>query len=299
MVVTGSQQALEISARVLLDPRDAVWIEESSYPGARQVFARSGTRLVPVSVDGEGLDVKAGIGRCHTARAAYITPSHQYPLGMTMSASRRMLLLDWAARNSSWIIEDDYDSEYRFGSRPIAAVQGLDVNARVIYIGTFSKVLFPSLRVGYLIVPKDLVRAFSRARENSDLFSSTLYQAVLTDFIREGHLGRHIRRMRMLYANRRDALAEEIRKQIGTTIEIVAAKAGMHLIIRLPAKVDDVKVSQRAAREGVAVMPLSICYQEKPRRGGLILGYGGTDLQQIREGTRKLASVLRPIGGSQ
>jgi GntR family transcriptional regulator/MocR family aminotransferase len=299
MVVTGSQQALEISARVLLDPRDAVWIEEPSYPGARQIFAGSGTRLVPVSVDGEGLDVKAGVRRCRTARAAYITPSHQYPLGMTMSASRRMLLLDWAARNSSWIIEDDYDSEFRFGSRPIAAVQGLDVNARVIYIGTFSKVLFPSLRVGYLIVPKDLVRAFSRARENSDLFSSTLYQAVLTDFIREGHLGRHIRRMRMLYANRRDALAEEIRKQIGTTIEIVAAKAGMHLIIRLPAKVDDVKVSQRAAREGVAVMPLSICYQEKPRRGGLILGYGGTDLQQIREGTRKLASVLRPIGGSQ
>ena len=160
LVVTGSQQALEISARVLLDPHDALWIEEPSYPGARQVFIRSGTRLVPVPVDGEGLDVSEGVRRCRNARAVYITPSHQYPLGMTMSASRRILLLDWAARHSSWIIEDEYDSEYRFGSRPIAAVQGLDVNARVIYVGTFSKVLFPSLRVGYLIVPKDLVVPF-------------------------------------------------------------------------------------------------------------------------------------------
>jgi GntR family transcriptional regulator / MocR family aminotransferase len=299
MVVTGSQQALEISARVLLDPRNAVWIEEPSYPGARQVFVRSEIRLIPVPVDSQGLDVKEGVRRCRDARAAYITPSHQYPLGMTMSASRRMLLLNWAARQSSWIIEDDYDSEYRFSSRPIAAVQGLDVNARVIYIGTFSKVLFPSLRVGYLIVPKDLIRPFSRARENFDLFSSTLYQAVLTDFIREGHLGRHIRRMRTLYAERRDALTEEIRQQIGTTIEIVVAKAGIHLVIRLPAGVDDVNVSQRAFREGVAVMPLSICYQKKPRRGGLILGYGGTDRQQIREGIRKLASVLKQISRSK
>ncbi len=293
MIVTGSQQALEISARVLLDPRDAVWIEEPSYPGARQVFVRSGTRLIPVPVDGEGLDVKEGIRRCRSVRAVYITPSHQYPLGMTMSVSRRMLLLDWAARNDSWIIEDDYDSEYRFSNRPIAALQGLDANARVIYIGTFSKVLFPSLRVGYLIIPKDLVRAFSLAREAFDLFSSTLYQAVLTDFILEGHLARHIRRMRMIYSERHDALTGELGKQIGTSIEIITAKAGMHLVARLPAAVDDLKIAQRASREGIAVMPFSVCYQDKPRRGGLVLGYGGADRQQIREGIRKLAHVLR------
>jgi GntR family transcriptional regulator / MocR family aminotransferase len=292
MVVNGSQQALEIAARVLLDRHDAVWIEEPSYPGARQVFVRAGTRLIPVPIDDEGLDVKEAVRRCRSARAIYITPSHQYPLGVTMSVSRRMLLLDWAVRHSAWIIEDDYDSEYRFSKRPVAAVQGLDVNNRVIYIGTFSKVLFPSLRVGYLIVPKDLVRAFSLAREMFDLFSPTLYQAVLTDFIREGHLARHIRRMRMLYQERHDVLTEALRKQIGPTIEIVTAKAGMHLIVRLPAAMDDLKIALAASRAGIVVTPLSICYQRKPRRGGLILGYGGSDQQQIREGVGTLASVL-------
>ena len=168
----------------------------------------AGARLVPVPVDGEGLDVAAGIARSPQARAAYVTPSHQYPLGMTMSASRRLQLLDWAQRSGAWIIEDDYDSEYRYESLPVAALQGLDRDSRVIYIGTFSKVLFPALRLGYIVIPADLVGRFAAVREAMDIFPPTLYQAVLADFLGEGHFGRHIRRMRLLYRERRAALVD-------------------------------------------------------------------------------------------
>jgi len=293
MIVNGSQQGLEISARALLDPGDAVWIEEPGYPGAVQAFGSVTGNLVPVPVDRDGLDVKEGIKRCPKARAAFITPSHQFPMAMTMSAGRRMMLLDWAFRNNSWIVEDDYDSEYDFRKRPIAAVQGLDTNARVIYVGTFSKVLFPSLRIGYLIIPSDLVSAFSRIRQASDLSHSTLEQAVLADFIEEGHLARHIRRMRMLYMERNQMLVAEIEKQLGDTVQIVSAQAGMHLVCLLPAGVEDAIVWQEAARAGIASWPLSICYQRKPDRGGLILGYGGVDRKQIQDGVKKLAAVIQ------
>ena len=293
MIVNGSQQGLEITARALLDPGDHVWIEEPGYPGAVQACAAVTANLIPVPVDHEGLDVKEGIKRFPKARAAFITPSHQFPLGMTMSAGRRMMLLDWAFRNNSWIVEDDYDSEYDFRKRPIAAVQGLDTNARVIYVGTFSKVLFPSLRIGYLIAPSDLVSAFSRIRQASDLSHSTLEQAVLADFIQEGHLARHIRRMRMLYMERNEMLTDEIRKQLGSAVELVSAQAGMHLVCLLPSGIEDTIVWQRAAQAGIASWPLSICYQKKPQRGGLILGYGGVDRSQIQDGTKRLATVIR------
>ena len=196
MIVSGSQQALEISARVLLDPGSQVWMEEPGYRLARDVFALAGCHLVPVPVDMEGLDVAAGIKRCRKARAALVTPSHQFPLGVTMSASRRLRLLAWAQNSGSWIIEDDYDSEYRYESMPIASLQGMDASARVIYIGTFSKVLFPSLRLGYLVLPADLVDRFLRVRRAMDLGPPTFHQEVLADFIGEGHFARHIRRMR-------------------------------------------------------------------------------------------------------
>ena len=293
MIVNGSQQGLEISARALLDPGDPVWIEEPGYPGAVQAFGAVTGNPIPVPVDRDGLDVKEGIKRCPKARAAFITPSHQFPMAMTMSAGRRMMLLDWAFRNNSWIVEDDYDSEYDFRKRPIAAVQGLDTNARVIYVGTFSKVLFPSLRIGYLIIPSDLVSAFSRIRQASDLSHSTLEQAVLADFIQEGHLARHIRRMRMLYMERNGMLAAEIEMQLGSTVELVSAQAGMHLVCLLPAGVEDTIVWQEAARVGIASWPLSICYQRKPERGGLILGYGAVDRKQIQDGVKKLAAVIQ------
>jgi GntR family transcriptional regulator/MocR family aminotransferase len=288
LVTTGSQQALQISAQVLLDAQDRVCVEEPGYPGARQAFMMAGAHLIPVAVDQEGMKVAELMHRGRDARAVYITPSHQYPTGMTMSATRRMLLLNWAARTGAWIIEDDYDSEYRFGSRPIASLQGLDTDARVIYVGTFSKVMFPALRLGYVVVPKDLVRAFSAARDAADVFSSTLYQAALTDFIREGHFARHIRRMRMLYMERRKALVKAIRTQMGDLLEVIGAEAGMHLVALLPSGTDDVAVSRRAAQRGISAMPLSVCYLKPPARGGLILGYGGTNPHQIHDGIRKL-----------
>ena len=288
LVTTGSQQALQISAQVLLDPKDGVCMEEPGYPGARQAFMTAGARLIPVPVDDEGLNVAELIRRGRDARAVYVTPSHQYPMGMTMSATRRMLLLSWAVRCGAWIIEDDYDSEYRFGSRPIASLQGLDTDGKVIYIGTFSKVMFPALRLGYVVVPKDLVPAFSAARDAADIFSSTLYQAVMTDFIREGHFARHIRRMRMLYMGRRRALVKAIRAQMGDVLEVIGAEAGMHLVALLPPDTDDVAVSRKAAQKGISAMPLSVCYSKAPTRGGLILGYGGANAHQTHDGIRKL-----------
>jgi GntR family transcriptional regulator / MocR family aminotransferase len=288
LVTTGSQQALQLAAHVLVDPEDRVWMEEPGYLGARQAFVTVRAQLIPVRVDHDGMQVAEIIRRGGTARAVYVTPSHQYPMGTTMSATRRMLLLNWAARSGAWIIEDDYDSEYRFGSRPIASLQGLDTDARVIYVGTFSKVMFPALRLGYVVVPKDLVPAFSAARDAADIFSSTLYQAVMTDFIREGHFARHIRRMRMLYMDRRSTLIKAIQSQMGDLLEVIGDAAGMHLLALLPAGVNDVKVSRHAAQRRISVMPLSSCCLEPPARGGLILGYGGVNPHQIYDGIRRL-----------
>jgi GntR family transcriptional regulator / MocR family aminotransferase len=293
LVTTGSQQALQISAQVLLDPKDRVWVEEPGYPSARHAFMTAGAHLVPVRVDHEGMNVVEIIRRGPAARAVYVTPSHQYPMGMTMGATRRMLLLSWAVRSGAWIIEDDYDSEFRFGSRPIASLQGLDTDGRVIYVGTFSKVLFPALRLGYVVVPKDLVPAFAAARDAADVFSSTLYQAVLTDFIREGHFARHIRQMRMLYMERRKALVSAIQLHMGAMTEVMGAEAGMHLVTLLPQGIDDVAVSRRAAQKGISAMPLSTCYLKPPTRGGLVLGFGGANALQIHEGIRKLRMCVR------
>ena len=288
LVTTGSQQGLQIAAYVLLDAKDRVLMEDPGYPGAHQALMGAEAELIPVPVDQEGLDVAHGIRRGRGARAAYITPSHQFPIGVTMSATRRMQLLNWAVGSGAWIIEDDYDSEYRFGGRPIASLQGLDVDGRVIYVGTFSKVLFPALRLGYVVVPKDMVPAFAAARDATDTFSSTLYQAVMTDFIREGHFARHIRRMRTLYMERRTALVEAIRRQMGGALEVIGAEAGMQLTALLPPGIDDVAVAKKAAQKGVSARPLSSCCLNPPERGGLILGYGGADVDEIREGVRKL-----------
>ncbi len=186
MVVNGSQHALDLSARVLLDPDSPVWIEEPGYEFLRHALTLSGCRLVPVPVDSEGLDVAAGVRLCRNARVAYVTPSHQYPLGATMSAARRLQLLEWAHSSSAWIVEDDYDSEYRYESMPVASMQGLDSGSRVIYIGTFSKTLFPALRLGYMVIPAALVGRFLAVRQANDLCPSHLYQAALADFISGG-----------------------------------------------------------------------------------------------------------------
>ena len=292
MVVSGSQQALELSARVLIDPGDPVWVEEPGYRGAWDALAMAGARLVPVPVGDEGLDVAAGVAACPRGRAAYVTPSHQYPLGMTMTAARRLQLLDWAQRSGAWILEDDYDSEYRYESMPIAALQGLDRDSRVLYIGTFSKVLFPALRLGYIVLPADLVARFVAVREAMDIFPPTLYQAVLTDFLNEGHFARHLRRMRSLYSERRSVLVEAIRSELGAALQVLGGQAGMHLTAILPEGSDDREIAARAAEQGLWAMPLSSCHLGAPARPGLVLGYGGTDAHEIRDGARRLRHVL-------
>jgi GntR family transcriptional regulator/MocR family aminotransferase len=292
LVTTGSQQALQICAHVLLDQGEAVAVEDPGYPGARQAFLASGAQLIGVPVDEEGLQVGELVRRQDSVRAVYITPSHQYPLGVTMSATRRMQLLNWAARKGTWIIEDDYDSEYRFGNRPIVSLQGLDKHARVVYIGTFSKVLFPAIRLGYVVVPPDLVPAFSAYRDAADIFPSTLYQAVVTDFIREGYFARHVRRMKMLYMERRDCLVHALNAELGRTLRVVGSEAGMHLAALLPRGVDDSAIASKAAERGISAMPLSSCFLHRARRKGFILGYGATNEHQIRQAIRALKTIV-------
>ena len=294
MIVAGSQQALEISARVLLDPGSSVWVEQPGYRLAQDAFVLNGCNLVPVPIDEEGLDVAAGIRRCPEARAALVTPSHQYPLGVTMSASRRFQLLEWAQATGSWIIEDDYDSEYRYESLPIASLQGLDASARVIYVGTFSKVLFPALRLGYIVIPQDLIEAFLTVRWAMDLGPPSFYQEVLADFIGEGHFARHIRRMRVLYRERRSALVDSIREELGTMVEVLGGEAGMHLTVTLPNQIQDLEIAERAARENLWLWPLSPNYLGEATRSGFVLGFGGTEVAEIPGAVRKLRGLLAP-----
>jgi GntR family transcriptional regulator/MocR family aminotransferase len=298
MIVSGSQQALEISARVLLDPGSRVWVEEPCYRLARDVFVLNGCHLVPVPVDQEGMDVAAGIKRWRKARAAFVTPSHQFPLGVTLSASRRFQLLDWAQNTGSWIIEDDYDSEYRYESLPIASLQGLDANGRVIYIGTFSKVLYPSLRLGYVVIPPDLVDHFLAIRRVMDLGPPTFYQEVLADFIGEGHFARHLRRMRVLYCERRTALVNSIRQELGSMVEVLGGEAGMHLAVTLPNGSCDLEIAERAARQNLWIWPLSASYLGEARPG-FILGFGGTPVEEIPRAVRKLRDLCsHTVGGN-
>jgi GntR family transcriptional regulator/MocR family aminotransferase len=292
MVVSGSQQALDITARVLLDPGDRVWIEEPAYQLTRWVLLGAGCRLVPVPVDGEGMDVAAGMRMARKARAAFVAPSHQYPLGTTMSASRRLQLLNWAHDSGAWIIEDDYDSEYRYGSMRIASLQGLDMNSRVIYIGTFSKVLFPSLRLGYIVIPQDLVDRFKSIRFAMDIFPPYLYQEVLTEFMREGHFARHVRKMRLLYQERRAALVENLKSQCDGLLDVHGSEAGMHLAVTLVHQQCDVETAKRAAKEKLWLWPLSPSYLGEPRRQGFILGFGSTSVEQMPQAVGRLRSVL-------
>ncbi|HZS79466.1 MAG TPA: PLP-dependent aminotransferase family protein [Ktedonobacteraceae bacterium] len=296
IIVSGSQGGLDLAARMLLDPGESAWMEDPGYPGARGALLGAGANVVAVPVDDEGLDVEAGQRLAPDARVVSVTPSHQFPLGVTMSLARRLSLLEWAKRTNAWILEDDYDSEYRFCGRPLAALQGLDTAGRVIYIGTFSKVMFPSLRLGYLVVPSELARNFAHARRFIDTHSPILEQLALTDFLNEGHFMRHIRRMRTLYASRRTYLTQLLQDEMADMLEVDALEAGMTLIGWLPEGVDDQLVARQAADYGVDVIPLSFFYAYPPVRGGLLFGYAAFDEQEIREGVRRLKEAIHAVG---
>jgi GntR family transcriptional regulator/MocR family aminotransferase len=294
LVVSGAQMAIAIAALALLGPDDVACREEPGYPGARHGFHLTGRTVVPVPVDKAGIDVDrlAAVGR--RARLVYVTPAHQYPLGASMSPERRHELLDWADRNDAWILEDDYDRDYRYVGRPLPALQADDTTDRVIHVGSFSKVLFPSLRLGYVVVPEDLVEPFVHVRVALDVASATLHQAVLADFIDEGHLDRHVRRTRNLYLARRNALVRAIDQHARGLLTVDNQDGGMQLTAFLPAGVNDRDVVRLAAERGVSVNPLSRCYIGEPR-GGLVLGFACTRENETDRALRTLATVIRNL----
>jgi GntR family transcriptional regulator/MocR family aminotransferase len=293
LIVSGSQLALQICAKALLQDGGEVCIEEPGYPGARQALGGTGAKLNPIEIDEEGMRVRKLDQYRKKARLVYVTPSHQYPLGVTMTATRRLELLDWAERNQAWIIEDDYDSEYRYASRPLGSLQGMDASSRVIYIGTFSKVLFPSLRLGYVVVPQELYPRFVEIRESFDIFSPTLYQLVVADFINEGHFARHLRRMRNVYLSRRNALLDSLEGSASQWLKPHNADAGIHLSAFLPQKIRDREVVFRAAKNRISVTPLSVCYFGQKKTNGLILGFGGANERRIKNAARQLIDIIK------
>lgn len=301
IVVGGSQEALYLAAQLLIEPGDTAWVENPGYPGARNALAAAGARIVGVPLDGEGLDLAQGLRLAAKARIAYITPSHQYPLGVTMTIGRRLALLEWARRSGAWILEDDYDSEFRYTSRPLPSLQGLDAgrgdhNERVIYVGSFSKTLFPSLRIGFLVVPSPLVDAFAAARAVIDRQSPTVDQAVLAEFIAEGHFVRHLRRMRALYAERQHALLRGVRD--GPLIEHVEtgpSDAGMHLVGWLRQHRDDARASARALEAGIEAQPLSAMALGPVSRGALLLGYAAFTPSTLVRLSERLGMVLQSV----
>jgi GntR family transcriptional regulator/MocR family aminotransferase len=268
-------------------------VEDPGYFGARGAFIAAGAEVVNVPVDTEGMNVAEARRRAPDARLAYVTPSRQLPLGVTMSLARRLELLEWAS-GGSWIIEDDYDSEFRYASRPLAAMQGLDPHGSVLYTGTFSKVMFPSLRLGYLVVPEALVDAFAATRHFTDYHSPYLEQAVMADFMVDGHFERHIRRMRSVYQERQIVLVDAVRNELGEHVVVEPADAGMTLIAWLRSG-DDVMIAEAAERAGIDVLPISRFAVEHRVPPGLLLGYSGVREADIREGVTRLAQVFESL----
>jgi GntR family transcriptional regulator/MocR family aminotransferase len=294
VVVNGSQQAIDLCARLLLDPGDVAVVEEPGYEGARNAFALAGARLVGAPVDDDGIDIDAAPPLARRARLAYVTPSHQVPTGGILSLSRRIALLDWAERTGALLVEDDYDGEYRFEGRPIAPLQALDERARVLYVGTFSKVMFPALRLGYLVLPEALVPTFARAKALADGGTPVVFQEALAEFIDSGSYERHVRRSSARLRERREALLEAVVKHLGPEASVIGAAAGLHVLLRLPGFT--AQRSERLARRAIAAgvglysaAPYFLTPRENP---GFLLGYGALRPTQIRLGIRKLGEIL-------
>ena len=293
IVVAGAQAALDLSARLLLDPGDWAWIEDPGYSGTRAALLGAGARIKAVPVDAAGLAVEAGEARCPHARLACITPSCQFPLGMTLSLERRLLLLDWADRAGAFVIEDDYDSEYRYRGRPIAAVQGLDPHGRVAYVGTFSKTMLPALRVGYVIVPPGLEAAFAQAVRNTGHTVAQPVQGALAEFIDSGHYAAHVRRMRALYAKRQGLFCALVREHLDGVLDLVPTEGGMQVAGWFVEDTDDGAVAEAGMRAGLALSALSRYYGPGSNaRPGLHLGYAGISEDVLEPAVRQLARVI-------
>jgi GntR family transcriptional regulator/MocR family aminotransferase len=290
LVTSGAQQAFDLIARVLVGRGTCVAVENPGYPQARRAFAAAGARIVAVDVDRDGLDVAKLPA---SARVVYVTPSHQFPLGMPMSLARRLALLAWAERHDAAIVEDDYDSEFRLDGRPLETLQSLDRSGRVLYVGTFSKVMLPALRLGFVIAPPPVHRALRVARSVADSHGPQASQAALAELITDGLLARHVRRMLRTYRDRRDRLVAGLASELGDALVVLPASAGLHLSAWFTdRRLDDRALARAALGAGVAVQPLSVFYQRAPR-AGLALGYGLIQRTKIDEGVRRLAACVR------
>jgi GntR family transcriptional regulator/MocR family aminotransferase len=289
IIVNGSQQALDLIARVLVERGDRVAIEEPHYNGIREVLRAAGAQLLPVPVDRDGLDPARLPDH---AKMVFVTPSHQFPTGVTLPLARRIELLKWANRKNAVIVEDDHDGEFSYEGRPLESLQGLDIEGRIVYVGTFSRTVFPALRIGYLIVPKSLTAAFTGAKWLNDLHSATLEQQTLAEFITTGMYDRHLGRLRRRNSARRGALLQAIHRYLGTRVEVTGDGSGTHIVL-WPTKsiLEEVLVAQ-AASHGVGISGIAHCYLTRPSRPGIMLGYSRINEREIREGIRRLSEIL-------
>jgi GntR family transcriptional regulator/MocR family aminotransferase len=292
IVTSGAQQALDLLARVLLDPGDAMWMEDPGYPGASQAFQSAGASVIPVPVDADGMDVGRAMELSPVARVVYVTPANQFPLGMVMSAERRIQLLSWAARAEAWIIEDEYDAEYRYFGKPLASLHSIDKSGSVIYVGTFTKMLFNALRIGFIVVPERLVEALKVARSFVDRHAPTLDQAILTEFINEGHFGRHVRKMREVYSDRSQLLTEEAKRRLSGLLDVEQAQSGMCTVAWITTRVAEMEVTRRAQHMGLEVVPISSYVNKYDQKPSLMLGFAGCNASEIKRGVAVLEAVL-------
>ncbi|MDR5817555.1 PLP-dependent aminotransferase family protein [Caballeronia sp. LZ033] len=292
VVTTGIHQSIDLATRLLADAGDTIWTEDPCYWGVRSVLQVSGLDLKAIPVDAEGI-APTPADLAAPPRLMLVTPSHQYPLGMVMSLARRRMLLEYARQHRCWIIEDDYDSEFRYGSRPLASLQGMDTGGQVIYVGSFGKTLFPGLRVGYVVVPEALAESFATASAELYREGQLLQQAVLAEFIEQGHFTSHIRRMRVLYGQRRDVMLATIAARYGETLAIAGGDAGLHLVLRLPKEIDDRAVAAAALAANIVVRPLSGYYAHRPEaESGLLIGYACVPDEDIAPSFAVLADVI-------
>lgn len=296
MIVQGTQEAIELVTRAFVDPAALAVIEEPHYRGFERCLRAAGANILAVPVDESGLQTDC-LMEVEGARVAYTTPSHQFPAGSVLSLARRMALLDWAEKNQTVIVEDDYDGEFRYESRPIPSMQSLDQNGSVIYVGTASKILFPSLRLGWMVLPKALVPTFQRLKALSDTNCSTLEQLAFTEFVGGGHLERHIHKVRKKHLRRRAALLETLDVELHDEAEVIGTSAGIHILLRLK-KISIKKMAeliQKAADQSVGIYPATPYYMKPPSCVELLLGYASLEPNQIKTGVRRLARVIRDI----
>lgn len=292
-VTTGTQGAFEETARLVLDPGDEAWLEDPGYLGARHALLSASARIVPVPVDDKGLDVEAGIARAPDARLVCLAPSHHYPFGVTTSLARRLQLLSFAKKARAVVLEDDYDSEFRHRGRPLMALQGLDEGASVVYVGTFSKTMFPGLRLGFLVAPQPLVEAFARSRAALASPASVVDQAALARFIENGHFATHLRRMRTAYRERNEALVEALRSECAGALDPHPSETGMQLWAETD--VPDLRLRDEAAARGLETSAVSDYYLEEPRKSGLVLGFGCVRPQEMRQGAQRLMQAYEAV----